>query len=112
MSGPEMLNKMGDSNSPEEKVFNVRLSSHIWLFRLVSSQLIAARFLDQRQRVSFRPGPVFSTAALNAEPATGAEWNHESRGQCGIHLSHQHYLTGVYEQNGATLMYVLEMGQG
>ncbi|TNN88742.1 hypothetical protein EYF80_001074 [Liparis tanakae] len=42
-------------------VFNVWLSSHIWLFRLESSQLIAARFLDQRQRVSFRPGPVFST---------------------------------------------------
>ncbi|TNN65017.1 hypothetical protein EYF80_024756 [Liparis tanakae] len=36
-------------------VFNVWLSSHIWLFRLESSQLIAARFLDQRQRVSFRP---------------------------------------------------------
>ncbi|TNN58623.1 hypothetical protein EYF80_031126 [Liparis tanakae] len=40
------------------RVFNVWLSSHIWLFRLESSQLIAARFLDQRQRVSFRPGPV------------------------------------------------------
>ncbi|TNN48798.1 hypothetical protein EYF80_040973 [Liparis tanakae] len=45
------------------KVFNVWLSSHIWLFWLVSSQLIAARCLDQRQRVSFRPGPVFNTAA-------------------------------------------------
>ncbi|TNN86731.1 hypothetical protein EYF80_002914 [Liparis tanakae] len=46
------------------QVFNVWLSSHIWLFRLESSQLIAARFLDQRQHVSFRPGQVFSTAAL------------------------------------------------
>ncbi|TNN30410.1 hypothetical protein EYF80_059438 [Liparis tanakae] len=46
-------------------VFNVWLSSHIWLFRLESSQLIAARFLDERQRVSFRPGPVFSTAAYS-----------------------------------------------
>ncbi|TNN41578.1 Ephrin type-B receptor 1 [Liparis tanakae] len=49
-----------------DKVFNVWLSSHIWLFRLESSQLIAARFLDQRQRVSFRPGPVFSTAACHS----------------------------------------------
>ncbi|TNN89008.1 hypothetical protein EYF80_000886 [Liparis tanakae] len=45
------------ANTAKLTVFNVWLSSHIWLFRLESSQLIAARFLDQRQRVSLRPGP-------------------------------------------------------
>ncbi|TNN34891.1 hypothetical protein EYF80_054940 [Liparis tanakae] len=46
-------------------VFNVWLSSHIWLFRLVSSQLIATRCFDQRQRVSFSGSPVFPTAACH-----------------------------------------------
>ncbi|TNN62468.1 hypothetical protein EYF80_027271 [Liparis tanakae] len=62
---PEVYSDL-DLASPQGRismVFNVWLSSHTWLFRLVSSQLIAARFLDQRQLVSFRPGPVFSTAA-------------------------------------------------
>ncbi|TNN86670.1 hypothetical protein EYF80_003138 [Liparis tanakae] len=52
-----------DPNNSSPKVFNVWLSSHIWLFRHVRSQLIATRCFDQRQRVSFRRSPVFNTAA-------------------------------------------------
>ncbi|TNN75997.1 hypothetical protein EYF80_013760 [Liparis tanakae] len=44
------------------QVFNVWLSSHIWLFRHVSAQLIATRCFDQRQRVSFRSSPLHSGA--------------------------------------------------
>ncbi|TNN30779.1 hypothetical protein EYF80_059069 [Liparis tanakae] len=47
-------------------VFNVWLSSHIWLFRLVRSQLIATRCFDQRQRVAFSRSPVFPTAACHS----------------------------------------------
>ncbi|TNN47186.1 hypothetical protein EYF80_042611 [Liparis tanakae] len=54
-------------------VFNVWLSSHIWLFRLVSSQLIDARCLDQRQRASFSRSPVFPTAACLYESRSRLE---------------------------------------
>ncbi|TNN50881.1 hypothetical protein EYF80_038905 [Liparis tanakae] len=56
------------------KVFNVWLSSHIWLFRLVSSQLIAACCLDQRQRASFSRSPVFLTAAWPAHCHARFRW--------------------------------------